>query len=88
MLVVEVDVVGAQPAERALDGEPDVLARAVEATDLLCRPPAVAAAVGDLPVLRCQDDLVAASGQRLPDQFLVGVWAVDFGAVQEGDAEF
>ena len=52
VLVVEVDVVGAEPLERAFDGEADVLGAAVE--------PA-AAGVGHEPELGAEDDLVAAA---------------------------
>ncbi len=81
VLVVDVDPVGAQAAQGALDGQPDVLGRAVES-------PLVAGGVADGAELGGDDGLVAATGlgQRAPEQLLVRVGAVHLGRVEEGDA--
>ena len=80
VLVVEVDVVGAEPLERAFDGEADVLRAAVER-------PRAAAGVGDQAELGGQDGLVAAAFERPADELLVGVGPVDLGGVDERDAQ-
>ncbi len=74
VLVVEVDVVGAEPLQRAFDREADVRRAAVE--------PA-AAGVGHEPELGGQHDLVAAALEGAADELLVGVRAVDLGGVDE-----
>ena len=81
VLVVEVDVVGAQPLERALERLPDVLRRAVEAA------PGGAVGLRLDAELGGDDDLVAAAGERAAEQLLVVVRAVQLGGVEEGDAE-
>ena len=80
VLVVQVDVVGAEPPQRALDRGADVGRAAVEA-------PRAAAGVGDEAELGRQHDLVAAALHGPADELLVGVGAVDLGGVDEGDAE-
>jgi hypothetical protein len=81
VLVVEVDVVGAEALQR-------VLARLL---DVLGAPVGGAAArvggIADDPELRGQHDLVAAIGDRAPDEALVCVRAVDVGGVEEVDAQ-
>jgi hypothetical protein len=78
VLVVEVDVVGAEPAQRLLGDALRVLRRAVDAAG---RALEVEAELGrDL-------DLVAVPGEGAPDQLLVRVRAVDLGGVEERDAE-
>ena len=79
VLVVQVDVVGAQPSQRALDGGADVGRAAVEV-------PRALAGVGDQAELGGQHDLVAAALQRPADEFLVDVGAVDLGGVDERHA--
>src|SRR6516162_8126896 len=37
---------------------------------------------------RCDDDLIAFSGEGLADEDLVLEWAIDFGRVKESHAEF
>jgi hypothetical protein len=78
VLVVQVDVVGAEPAERALNCDPDVRRAAVHA---------LAACVGHEPELGRQDDLVAAALDGTADKLLIGVGAVDLRGVDHGDAE-
>ena len=73
-------MVGGEPLERSLEGDADVLRRAVE-------PALPAPAVRDVPELRREDDLVAAAGDRAADELLVRVRAVDLRRVDEGDAE-
>ena len=80
VLVVEVDVVDAEPLQRGVAGGADVLRPAVDAD-----PGAVGAAL--VAELGGQLDLVAAAGDRLADQLLVGERAVHVGGVEEGDAE-
>ena len=78
VLVEQVDDVGPQPAQRRVGDPLDLLGAAVEPDRL---------AVLDAPAeLRGDHDLVAYRGERLADEFLVDVWAVDLGGVEEGDA--
>ncbi|MCW0424987.1 hypothetical protein NB713_002930 [Xanthomonas sacchari] len=80
VLVVEVDVVHAEPAQAGLAGRLHVFRTAVDA--------ACGRVVGvelDAELGR-QHDLVAAPGQRLADQHFVGVRAVHVGGVDEADA--
>jgi hypothetical protein len=80
VLVVQVNVVGAEPLERALHGRADVGRAAVEMPRALAR-------VRDHAELGGQHDLVALAPQRLPDQFLVPERTVDLGRVDERDAQ-
>ena len=80
VLVVQVDVVGAEPLQRAFDGGADVRRAAVEV-------PAPPPAWEIEPELRGEHDLVAAALDGPADELLVGVRAVDLGGVDEGDAE-
>jgi hypothetical protein len=80
VLVVQVDVVGAEPSQRALDSDADVGGAAVEGP----RAPAV---VRDQAELGGQHHLVAAALERLADQPLVDVGTVDLGGVDERDAQ-
>ena len=80
MLVVQVDVVGAKPAQRALHGGADVGRTAVES-------PRARAGVRDEAELGGEHHLVAAALDGTADEFLVDVRAVDLGGVDEGDAE-
>jgi hypothetical protein len=80
VLVVQVDVVRAQPPERPLDGGADVGRAAVGDAG-------AAAGVRDEAELRGHHDLVAAVLDRLADQFLAVERAVDLGGVDVGDAE-
>jgi hypothetical protein len=80
VLVVEVDVIGAEPLERRLAGAADVLGGAVDAE-------AVAALVADVAELRGEHDLVAPAADGVADEPLVGERAVHVGRVEEVDAE-
>ena len=80
VLVVEVDVVGAQPSERSLDRGADVGRTAVEMER-------TTPGVGDHAELGGQHHLVAAIGDGPTDQLLVGVGAVDLSGVDEGDSQ-
>jgi hypothetical protein len=75
VLVVQVDVVGAQPGQGALDGGADVG---------WC---AVAAGMGEDAELRGHHDLVTATLQCLADEFLAVEGAVDLGGVEVGDTQ-
>ena len=80
VLVVQVDVVGAEPLEGALDGGADVGRAAVGDAG-------PAAGVGDEAELGGHHDLVAAASDGLADQFLAVERAVDLGGVDVGDAQ-
>ena len=80
VLVVEVDVVDAEPLQRGVARGADVLRAAVDADPGAVGEPLVAELGGEL-------DLVAAAGDRLADQLLVGERAVHVGGVEEGHAE-
>jgi hypothetical protein len=80
VLVVQIDVVGAQPLKGTLDGDADVRRAVVEDAR-------TAARVRDDAELRGQDHLVAAVLDRPADEFLVGVGTIDLGGVEVGDAE-
>ena len=81
VLVVEVDVVGAQPAQRAVDGAADAGRVAAEPAGrdavLLEREPELG---GD-------DDVVAVRLEGLADDVFVGERPVHLGGVEERDAE-
>ena len=79
VLVVEVDVVGAEPLQGSLEGGADVRRAAVEVTG-------ATAGVGDHAELGGQHDLVAAVPDGPADEFLVGERPVDLGGVDQGDA--
>ena len=78
VLVVQVDVVGVEPAQRSFDGDADVLGAAVGPDS---------AGVRHEPELGGEHHLVAAALEGAADEFLVGVGAVDLGGVDQGDAE-
>ena len=80
VLVVEIDVVGAEPLQRALDRGADVRRAAVDDAR-------AAAGVRDEAELRRQHDLFAAVLDGPADQLLVGVGTVDLGGVDVRDAE-
>ena len=80
VLVVEVDAVGTQPLEGALDRGADVRRAAVEHSG-------AAAGVRDEAELRRHHDIVATPLEGAADEFLVGVGAVDLGGVDVGDAQ-
>ena len=81
VLVVEVDVVDAQPAQRGVAGPDHVVRAAVD--------PARGRVLGVAhdPELGGQHHLVAPVGDGLAHQLLVGVRAVDVGGVQERHPE-
>ena len=80
VLVVEVEVVDAEALEGGVAGGPHVVGRAVDAD-----PAAVGVAL--VAELRGELDLVAAAGDRLADEPLVGEGPVHVRGVEEGDAE-
>ena len=80
VLVVEVDRVDAEALQRRLAGRADVLRLAADAEELARRS-------AHVPELRREHDLVAAAGDRLPDEPLVRAPAVHVGRVEEGDSE-
>ncbi len=76
VVLVEVDPVGLQPAQRGLDRLPDVGAGAASGL-------AVAQVISEL---RREDDLVTPSGERAADDLLAAApVAVDVRGVEEGD---
>jgi hypothetical protein len=81
VLVVQVDVVGAEPLEGALDRCPRVVRVPVQGAA------AVAAAVREQPELRRDHHVVAAAGQGAAEQFLVLVRTVDLRGVEQGHPE-
>jgi hypothetical protein len=80
VLVVQVDVVGAEPLQRPLDCDADARGAAVEDTGAATR-------VRDDAELRCEYDLGAAALDGPADQLLVVEGAVDLGGVEVGDAK-
>ena len=74
VLVVQVDAVGAQPLQRALDSSTDVGGAAVDHA-------ALAPGVRDEPELRGDHNLVAAALDRLSDDLLAVERPVDLGGV-------
>jgi hypothetical protein len=80
VLVIQVDVVRAEPLQGALDGGAGVRRAAVEY-------PGAAARVRDEAELRRQHDLVAEALDGPTDEFLVGVGPVDLGGVDVRDAQ-
>ena len=86
VLVVEVDVVGAEPLQRAVDRAAHVLGRAVERAD--GREVAGPRRRLDAPrELGGEDVLVAVALDRPPDELLVGHRPVELGRVEEVDPE-
>jgi len=85
VLVVEVDVVGAEPLERALDRAADMLGRAVDITDR--RHISQRGLIHAPGELRSDHVLVAVSLDRPPDQLLVRERSVQLRRVQEVDPE-
>ena len=81
VLVVEVDVVDGQAAQRRVAGGQHVLGSAVDAAG------AGIVGIADDPELGRQHDLVAPVGDRAPDELLVGVRAVAVRGVQQCDPE-
>src|SRR5262245_21808975 len=81
VLVAQVDVIGAEPPQRALDGGTDAGRAAVETARL-------AAGVRDEAELRGEHDLVAAALDGPADELLVVEGTVGLGGGQQGDAEF
>src|SRR5215218_8962358 len=80
VLVVEVDVVGAEPLERAFDRGLHIVCAAVDDAG-------AAAGVGDETELGRHDDVVAPALDGLADNFLAVEGAVDLGGVDVGDPE-
>jgi hypothetical protein len=80
--LVEVDVVGLQPAQRGLDRPDDVAPRATGTEVVAVAPLHAHAELGG------QHDLVAAALERGAQTFLGGTarGAVDVGGVEQGDA--
>ena len=85
MLVEEVDVVGAEPLERAVDRAPHVLGRAVERAD--GRHVTGRRVVHAARELGCDHVLVAVALDRPADEHLVGQRAVELRGVEEVHAE-
>src|SRR3546814_5145252 len=79
VLIEKVDRVDAEPLERAFAGAPRVGGRAVDAGDLLALEPEAELGRDDQPIALAPD--------RFAEQFLVAERTIDFGGVEEGDAE-
>ena len=79
MLVEQVDGLGPQAPQRAVDRGADVVRPAAD-TGLLC------VLVEGEPELRGDDDVCADRLQCLTDEFLVVERSVDLGGVEQGDA--
>ncbi len=76
VLVIEIDAVGPEALQRFLDDPPDALRPAVQSIRAV-----------DLEAELGGDDNVVAHGrERLADEFLVDVRAVDFCGIEERDA--
>jgi hypothetical protein len=82
VLVVEIDVVDAEPLERGVDRGADVLGAAVD-------PPLRRVRAGGVAELRREHDLVPPPGDRLADKPLVvaELLPVYVGGVEKGDPE-
>jgi hypothetical protein len=80
VLVIEVDVIDAEPFEARVAGLVHVLGPAVDADPAAVLVPFVAELGGE-------DDLLAAVGDCATDEALVRERAVHVGGVEEGDAE-
>jgi hypothetical protein len=79
VLVEQVDGVGAEPAQRAVDGLADVLGFAGQ-------PGLAALLVEREAEFGGDDDPVPDGGEGLADELLVAIRAVDLGGVEEGDS--
>jgi hypothetical protein len=80
VLVVQIDVVDAEPRQRSITGPPHMVWFPVDAHPAAIWPVLVAE-------LGRHHYLVAVAGDRPPDQPLVGERPVHVGGVQQGDAE-
>ena len=83
VLIEQIDDVGLEPLERALDCFLDVLWPAIEgiplASVLRIRRPAE---------LGCDHHLIAEWSEGFAHEFFVGEWTVDFGGIEKCDAAF
>src|ERR1700682_3925632 len=80
VLIVEVDVIGADALERAFDRDPDVLWVAVN-----CK--SITVAVRDQSELRRQNDITTTPRERAAHELFVRVRPVDLSGVDEIDAK-
>jgi hypothetical protein len=78
VLIEQIDPVGLEPLQRSLGHLSDVLRPAVET--------GLPAPFDPEAELRRDDHPIADRRERFTDDLLVGVWAVDFRGVEEGDA--
>ena len=83
VLVKEIDDAGLEALQRAFNNLLDMVGAAVG-----CCPFAAAVRVGFKAELGGDDDLIAERRESLTDEFLIDVWAVDFGRIEESDAAF
>jgi hypothetical protein len=81
VLVIEVDIIDAEPSQARLAGAADVIRFSVNISR--CEIFEVAL----ITEFRCEDDFVAPSFNGLADQFFVFERAVHVGGVEQGDAE-
>jgi hypothetical protein len=82
MLVVEIDVINAEPAQARLAGAANVIGLSIH----ISRRQVVEVAL--VTEFRRQNDFVTASLNGFADQFFVSKRAIHVGGVEEGDAEF
>src|SRR5882762_9758570 len=82
MLIVEVNVLNAQPLQTSFAGLLHVVGLPADATG------AGIAGIADNSELCGQYDLVAPALDRTSDELFVRVWPVDVGGVEKIDAEF
>src|SRR5258708_6129551 len=82
VLVVEVDVLDAQPFQTSLAGSLHIVWLAVDAAGIGI------AGIADNSELCGQHDLIALALDRASDEFFILVWPVNVGGVEEVNAEF
>src|ERR1700675_5173537 len=82
VLVVEVDVLDAQPLQTSFAGLFHVVGLAAYAADVGI------AGIADNSELCGQHEFVALALDRASDEFFILVWSVDVGGIEEVDAEF
>src|ERR1700682_443139 len=82
MLVIEVNVLDAQPLQTSIAGLLHVVGLTADAAGIRI------AGITDNPELCSQHDLVALALDRSPDELFVFVWSVDVGRIEKINAEF
>ena len=80
MLIVEVDHIYMQPAQRGVAGRAHILRLSVDADESAIGRP-------DIAELGCKDDLVSMILDGLTNQLLIPTQSIDVGCIQESDAK-